>query len=780
MSFAEANYSPDGTSIEGCRHGNDLQTNDQYMEKSPDSRRERQKSLGSNVTNRRMSLDGHIKQPIGLDKNGESSAKIKINQPDWSKLKTAPEIEDGEGLNSDSDAEREFQLACLHREAEPVLPHGGFAMNCRQSKPRRRSCDERLMARKKPQPGKKPGRTGRKEKDGHVDSRGDDQSGNKVHYGEGDRYVTQRNTTHQWTMTSRQNDKKHTSHADAKQRVTNSITVYDMFDEADSEMIDFSQTKFSDYRENVKHTTQTTRRRTIACAGNRRQMFMQEDDHMNHQPARGEVGDHIAAKCDKLHDYQYRNMTAPRQAKTDDRHGFRTRDSVIQNMSSPSCYNLRSQKGYETELTSTDRCEGWQDARGKVVSPKPCRELSHGRGRKQGVGYGKTRNNKPVHFAPPGVNVQIQERLMTPETAEEIVAATLTNVICAPRKRRAAEHDIPTGEKMKCRAEEIEGRVHTGKALGNGRGEYRMDRVRKRLVASAGEPRAQMKKQKTGAENTANVCSRKLDKVVTRAGGKPDCTSTHMAVPRHRPYTRSSVRAHSVLSLCDTDSGTQMAWESTEEDDGIPHQRSTVDKHAQNRVSSGHKRRDLHRNNDSVKVPQRFKVGSDVGDSLSQRQSVSTGTVAQGDTRRPQAVSPLFVLQNLTNQDPSGPTCTLSSPVKSDASSSRNPDESTNDSMSPFPYVSPLPSSNASSGVGASFWSLMSLSQQAKRLQSDLDNVMSSSEDEFPAPVKNDVLSRAVRSMQQLTAPPGGPNSPRRTSVLSPSVSGISEVSRIK
>ena len=776
MSFAEANYSPDGTSVEGCRHGNDLQTNDQYMEKSPDSRRDRLKSLGSNVMNRRVSSDGNKKQPIG-----ESSANRKINQPDWSKLKTAPEIEDGEGMSSDSDAEREFQLACLHRDAEPVLPHGGFTTNCRQSKPRRRSCDERLMARKKPRPRKKPRRTGRKDKDGHLDSRVDDQNGNKVHYGEGDRYVTQRKTMHQRTMMSYQKDKKHTSHADAKQHVTNSITVYDMFDEADSEMIDFSQTKFSDYRENVKHTTQTTRRRTIACAGNRRQLFMQEDGHMS-QPSRGEVGDHIAAKCDKLHAYQYRNMTAPKQAKTDDRRGFRTRDSVIQNMSSPSCYNLRSQKVDETHLTSTDRCEGWQDVGGKVASPKPYHELSHGRGRKQGVGYGKTRNNKPVHFAPPGVNVQNQERLMTPETSEEIIAATLTNVICAPRKRRAAEHDIPTGEKMKCRAEEIEGRLRTGKTLGNGGAEYRMDRVRKRLVASVGadEQRSQTKKQKIGAENTGNVCSRKPDKVAAKAGGKPDCTPTYTAVPRHKPYTRSSVRAHRALSPCDTDSGTQMTWESTEKHDGIPHRHSTVDKHAENRVSSvssQHKRRDLHRNNDSVKVAQRFKVGSDVGDSR-QPQCVSTETVARRETRRTQ--SPSSALQNITNQNPSDPTCTLSSPMKSDASSSHNPDESTNDSMSPFPYVSPLPSSNASSGVGTSFWSLISLNEQAKRLQTDFDDVMSSSEDEFPVPVKNDVLTRAVRSMQQLTAPPGGPNSPRRTSVLSPSVSGISEVSRIK
>lgn len=783
VSFAEANCnSPDDLHSDGCSN-NDLQTNGQNVESSPGHRREHLITLNSNAVNGRIPLSENLKRPTemsGRKINGHSSADRKKKQPDWSKINAALEIEDGGHSNSDSDDERDFQLACLHGNTKPVLPHGGYAENCNKGKLRQRSCKEGLVSGKTGRHRNRQSKTRNMEKEiyekDHDDNGIDDQYRNGVNFGAGDQQMGQRKRTHQRKMMNYQkawqDDKKAPRHANRRQLVDymDIMTVYDVFDDDDDELINLSQTRFSDYCDNVKHVAEPCRRKTIACVESERVTFMKENEAMMYDQCTSKVDDQIARKCEKFHRCRPGNTTTQRQAKMAG-NGSPMCDSVIRSASSPSCYNLRSQKA---EPASRGRNEDQKCVRGRIMPHRD--DCQHGRSGKLGVGCRNTRKNK-VAVAPSGVSVQNQE-LMTPETTEEVIEATLTNIIRAPRKRRATDSDVPGGENMKGRVEVIKGNLIIGKTLMDD-GDSRMDRVRKRLVASstACEQGYLTKKQKMG-NGDIDLC-----RIPTRPANK-DGTGTRVSVPRQRPCTRSCLGALSSLSLYDVESGTQMMWQSAipnchaEEHDGMSYCRSATRNRVEDQVggvlSERGNDKGLLKNYDSLKATQRHKARNDLEGENLHLGIVSSETATPRGTRKSQ----LLPNQNLTNQTPSIPTCMLSSPSsqQSDMSSSQNQDELRSNATSPFPYISPLPPSKTSSGVGASFLSFLT----SKHLQSDLDNVTSSSEDEIPTTlgvVRNDVLTRAVRSMQQLTAPPGVAYSPKRITVSSPSVSGISEVS---
>ena len=740
VSFA----SHDGHTVDGFRN-DDLQTGARNVESPRRNKRRHSTAFNGIAVDGRTCLDGNLKCPTRMlnGDDGGDSAKRNKNQPDWSNRNADLEIENGEHSSSDSEDGRDFQLASLHGNGEPELPSGGNDVNRAKDKHRRRSCNERLISGTQEGTGHRRVESKKKEsrRNDHIETGKDEQYANRVYLGAGDQETAGRKTTRQPV------DYQQTSLRDGKKGGTvtraDNLNVYDIFD--DDDLIDLSQVRFSDYRENARNVARPPRRRTIGCAESERVTLTNGNDRTTCGQFNSKLDSQVVLQNGQFHKHQRGNAT---NQKRDEKSG---RNVSTKHNSPPSriCDNLRSLSIVsEAERLSTRQ----KDDQQRWTSRK------HDRG------------NKPITVVPPGVIAQNQEQLMTPETSDEIIEANLMSVVRAPRKRINVDGGVCDSVTVKSGVKE---NLLLGKTLPGRVVVSRVDRVRKRLVASAdaGEKGCEKIKPTAEARNSEVVQNYEND----IHGMQTAILPTRIA----RPCTRSSVRASlKSLSLHDTENNSPMALPAktterhTEDHDGLSSRTTASHTQITGVLDRTYIVQGSLKDKNEHNVTRKFKAGNDFdGENL----PAATGRLEVAGDKR--TTSLLRVNQNVANQIPSIQAVILSSP----ASSERQSDDSS-DATSPFPCVSPLPPAEVSDDAGSSFWKFVALSRRAKQLESDLDLDVSSSDDDVTAKwgaVKNTVLTRAVRSMQQLTAPPGVVYSPRRASVASPDVSEASEVSTV-
>ena len=729
----------DDHNIDGF-HDDDLQTDDRNVESPRRSKRRHSTAFDGIAVNGRPCLDENLKCPSRLlnGEDGGDYAKRNKNQHDWLKRNADFETECGHHSSSDSEDGRDFHLASLHGDGEPELPPGGNDVNRNKKKHRRRSCNERLISGMREENGKRRNENKTREscRNDHIEN-GNEEYGNEVYLGAGDREMAERKKTRQIVGMNYQE----TSSKDGKKGgVADKLNVYDIFD--DDDMIDLSQVRFSDYRENARNIARPSRRRTIGCveSESERVTYMKGNDRAACGQFDLKVDSQVVHENGKFQ--KHRRATATNHRR--DKKGGRNVSTKHNSSPSRICENLRS-------LSIVNEAEQLSTRQKDTQQRRKSRE--HDRGNMK---------DKPVPVAPPGVIAQNQEQLMMPETSDEVIEENLTSIARAPRKRTNADNGACDDVNVKTRAKE---NLVIGKPLPGGAVVSRVDRVRKRLVSSADTGEKMKQKVDTGNSDVVQNVDTDVHRMQTAILPK---RITH-------PCTRSSMQASlKSLSLKDTDSYSQMALPAkttkchAEEHDGISGR--TTASHGQISgvldqtyiIEGSLKAED--------EFEERFKAGNDFDG-----ENVPAATGRREVARDKRKTSQLLVNRNVANKITLVRSRTPSSP----ASSEKRSNESS-DATSPFPCVSPLPPAELTTGSGSSFWKFVALSQRAKLLESDLDLDVSSSDDEFDikwGAVKNTVLSRAVRSMQQLTAPPGVGYSPRKMSVASPDVSEASEVS---